>query len=524
MSEEQKKPEYVAENADAEADTIFGGTPAAAPAAAPKKKLSKSVRGLIIAVSALVGISVGITAVMLMRGDDAPDDSQTDSTAAESISLNVVDAENLTDIEVKGAEPFHVTRTFRGRADVASTYTIEGFEDLALDTNLLSTLANNGCALEADSLIEEQAADLGKYGLADPMADVTLTYEDGSEFQFLVGDKSPMDSSKTYCAVGGDVYLIRTSLVSNYAKLPMQFLSTTILEETNDASYPIVENLRIERQDLDWDIYMEYDHESAEDDTAGGTAATHVMLEPLFSYLNVEKSKDITNGMFGLSAAEVALVHPEEADFQKCGLDEPFCTVTMNTDDGECRVLTIGSQYDTADGKTLYYTYLDGVNEIFGVSADSAKWITVQPNDITAANIFVTNVWNIGTLEIRDKDNELTFTGEGTSQEDYVVQKNGETCDTERFRTLYRFLLFVYGEELYIGDLPDGEPDAEVHLTTQNGKEDYTISFYKVSDLKTIVARDGVPSYVIRTSALDTLSYNLSIFDETDTEFKTTWQ
>jgi len=164
------------------------------------------------------------------------------------------------------------------------------------------------------------------------------------------------------------------------------------------------------------------------------------------------------------------------------------------------------------------------VNEIFGVSADNAKWITVQPNDITAANIFVTNVWNIGSLEIRDKDNDLKFTGEGTSQEDYVVQKNGETCDTERFRTLYRFLLFIYGEELYIGDLPDGEPDAEVHLTTQNGKEDYTISFYKVSDLKTIVARDGVPSYVIRTSALDTLSYNLSVFDDTDTEFKTTWQ
>jgi hypothetical protein len=164
------------------------------------------------------------------------------------------------------------------------------------------------------------------------------------------------------------------------------------------------------------------------------------------------------------------------------------------------------------------------VNELFGVTNENAAWLTVQPGDITSANIFVTNVWNIGTLEVKDAENDFLIEGEGTKQEDYVVTKNGKPCDTERFRTLYRFLLYVYGEELYIGEIPDAKPDAEVHLTTQNGKEDYTISFYKQSDLKTIVARDGIPSYVIRTSALDTLSYNLSIFDDAATEFKTTWQ
>ena len=39
------------------------------------------------------------------------------------------------------------------------------FEDLTLDDDLLSTLANNGCALEASSLVEENAPDLDKYGL-----------------------------------------------------------------------------------------------------------------------------------------------------------------------------------------------------------------------------------------------------------------------------------------------------------------------------------------------------------------------
>ena len=45
-----------------------------------------------------------------------------------------------------------------------------------------------------------------------------------------------------------------------------------------------------------------------------------------------------------------------------------------------------------------------------------------------------------------------------------------------------------------------------------------------MSDLRTIVVRDGQPSYVIRSSAVDTLSYNLDIFDDASKEFKTTWQ
>lgn len=525
MSEEQKKPEYIAENESQEADTIFGGTPAAAPKAAPKKGMSKNMGILIASIAALVVVGGGLTAVLLAKHNtQSGEESSVTESAQESIMLNEADALNVEGIDIKGKTPFHATRTFRGREDASAEYTIDGYEDLTIDTDLLRTLVNNGCALEASSLVEENAADLSKYGLGDTAADVTLEYEDGTSFSFLVGDKSPMETSKTYVAVDGNVYLVRTSLVANYQKDAVQFLSTTVLAKPADDVYPIVESLRIQRKDLDWDIYMEYDYENADDDTAGGTAATHVMREPIFSYLNVEKSSDVTNGMFGLSAQEIAVVHPTESDLAKCGLDDPFCTVTMNTDDGNSYTLTIGDSYQTESGDTLYYTYLDGVNEVFGVTADNAAWINVQPGDITSANIFVTNVWSIEELDIKDKTHEFHFEGAGTNADDYIVTKNGEDCDTERFRLLYRFLLYIYGEEFYIGELPEGEPDAEVHLKNQNGREEYTISFYRVSDLKTIVVRDGIPSYCIRSSCLDTLAFNMDNFDDASVEFKTTWQ
>ena len=524
MSEENKKPEYVAENESAEADTIFGAA-SGVKSEPQKKRMSVTARTLLIAVCLAAVVGAGLLTVSLMHDMFTPQNETdaTDTTAAENIPLNQADELNLTDVDIQGSTPFHMKRTFRGREDAAAQYTITGYEGLALDDTLLSTLAYNGSNFEASRIAEEHVTAMEKYGLKEPRADVTLTYEDGATFRFAVGDASPTESSMTYCAVGDTVYLIRNSLIANYCKKPEDFLSRTILAEPDEANYPIVNDLRIARRDLDYDIYLEYDEAAAEDTSAGGTAATHVMREPIFTYLNVDKSKDVTNGMFGLTAQEVPVIRPGEAELARAGLDDPFCTVTMNTSDGECRVLTFGDLYENAEGTQLYYTYLEGVDEIFGVKAEDAAWLTVKPNDLNSASIFVTNVWNIGTLDIKDNKHELHFEGEG-DKDNYTVKLNGKDCDKERFRTLYRFLLYIYGEELYLGEKPEGEPDAEIRLTTQNGKEDYTISFYKISDLKTVVCRDGQPSYIIRPSAVDTLSYNIDIFDDTDKEFKTTWQ
>ena len=119
----------------------------------------------------------------------------------------------------------------------------------------------------------------------------------------------------------------------------------------------------------------------------------------------------------------------------------------------------------------------------------------------------------------------MHFVGSGEDADSYIVTKNNESCDTERFRLLYRFLLNIYGDELFFEtDLPSTNPDVEVHLTTQDNKEDYTISFYKLTDMNAMIAVNGVPTYKIRSSCIDTIWHNLEIFDNFDEEFSLTWQ
>ncbi|MBR0485073.1 MAG: DUF4340 domain-containing protein [Oscillospiraceae bacterium] len=535
MSEKEFSEQNETEESQAGMDTFFADAPAIVTEHLPKKGMSKNVKTLIAAVTALVILGGALTAVLLLNKNAEEENSQIDvsSLANElldddeknAVLLNDESAEDLKEIEISNQDVFRVYQLSAKTDDADAVYTIEGCEDIPLDKGYLSTLVNNASSLSADQLVEENPADLSKYGLSEPVSKVVMHYQDGTDFMFSVGSVSPMDSTQTYCAVDGNVYLIKTSLMTNYQKNLKFFFSTTVLEEPDEENYPIVESVRVQRQNLDYDIYMEYAYDATEDNSVGGTAATHVLREPVFAYLNVEKSADVTNGMFGLSAVEIAQIHPSEEDLQKAGIDNPFCTVTMACDDGNTYVLKFGNTYTAENGTSAYYAVLEGTDILYGIAETRAVWATVQPGDITSANIFGTYVWDIASLDVTAGNQKLTFIGEGTEQDDYTVTKNGETCDTERFRQFYKFLLYVYGEELYLdAELPASEPDVSVCLKSQDGKEDYTVSFYKTGGLNAVIAVNGTPTYKIRSSCVDTLLHNIEIFDNSDEEFTMTWQ
>ncbi len=288
-----------------------------------------------------------------------------------------------------------------------------------------------------------------------------------------------------------------------------------------------MESLRVERADWDYDLFLKYGYEGNEDDTSGGTVATHMMYEPVFAYLNIANSVDVTNGMFGLTALEVLDVNPDAAALAEAGLDDPFCKVTMQCDDGNTHVLLIGNTYTSEKADELcYQVFYEGGSVIYGITAESAVWATTKPENIVSQNIIASMVWDLTILDVKCGDKELLFEGNGSGASDtYTITKNGVACDQERFRLFYKFLLSIYGEEMCFDEaLPEGDPAASVRVLTKDGEEDYTVSFYALTDLTMMVAVDGIPTYKIRTSMLDALEHNMDIFDNLDEEFTTTWR
>lgn len=416
----------------------------------------------------------------------------------------------------------------------AVIYTLKGYEDLDVDTSVVGTLAHNANGLTSASLIEEDSKNLGKYGLEEPSVTVELAYESGNVRKFYIGDTAPI-KSQTYLRVDGsnDVYTVSTSTIANYSKTAKEFINKTILAEPAEDEYPVINSLRIERDDIDYDILLEIGKYS-NDSNAGGTSATHVMTEPVEVGITVERSQDITNGMFGLSADDIYRLHCKESDIAEAGLSNPFCRVTMSCDDGNDYVLLLSEQFADEDGTKYCYGMLEGGKVIYIVKAEDARWVSVMPVDMASRMMVTSMVWNITefsvssnngdsvSFEITPLRDDIQVTN--ASAEDYSVKKNGEECEFERFRAFYAYLINGNGEDLAFGEpVPDEEPMLKVRYTDSYIDETVTMEFYEKSAMTALVVINGESKYTCSLSYVNTFIENVKR-TETGEDYLTTWK
>jgi hypothetical protein len=414
-----------------------------------------------------------------------------------------------------------------------AVYTLDGYTDLDVNTAMVGTLANNANGMQAAALVAEGCTELAKYGLASPSAEAELTYESGTKVKFFIGDTAP-SSDITYLMVDdgrNDVYTVNTSTVANYSNSSKDFIEKTILEKPADDEMPEVESLRIEREDIDYDILIKYDRDKT-DAHAGGTSSPHKLVEPTDSYLTVEKATDIISGMFGLYASDIHALHCTEADIAEAGLDKPFCKVTMDCDDGKSHVLLLSKTFvGELDGKCAY-AMLEGGKVIYTVSESSAKWLTVTPSDICSRMIIASYVWNITELSVsgggesaefkiepKDKDN----IPESPKAEDFNVTKDGKEFDSERYRLFYSFLVSTNGEEFALdAPIPEGEPEVSVTIKDEQLGKTIKYDFYEDTFMRSLIVIDGKSKYYCTKSYVDTLKENIKRIS-TGEDYITTW-
>ncbi len=496
--------------------------------------MRKRTVGIIVGV--VVIIALAVAAILLLQGgDDEEEESEaiavSDETT-EEISLLDYETDNVVLIDVSGeAGDYQVVQTARGDDENNATYAIVGWESLPV-TSTLWTLPNNTADLSANSIVEEDCTDYAKFGLDESTAiSVTLHFDDNESYSFRVGNVTA-DATYTYFTPEDDntVYTVKTSYLSNFRNAAIDFLDKTILEAPEDeTAYPIVNYLKIEREDLDYDFELDYDTNSDDEDYTGGSVATHVMVSPVSAYLSPDRSTSIVTGMFGLSADSIAVPLPTQQDMTDYGLETPLGTVTMDCDDGNCYVLYFSEPVSIVDeetekASTYYYAFLEGNEMIYCVKESDMIWATVEPTDVTSTLVLATYVWNIGTLDVKIDDKEFNFDVTATDAKDAVVTLNGESTDAERYREFYAFLLKTTAETIDFTDEPTGDPLAEIYLDTQDGSFARTFTFYALDDFTCLITVDGQSAYTCRRSFLTTLEDNMDIYYDDDEEFAVNWQ
>lgn len=498
--------------------------------------MNKKILGLAGGCVLVAGLAAAV--VVVSRQQAAEESSSEAEISSASTTVNAEDlvlsdkaAENVASIDVENdTGSYVIVRTAEAdeAAGTAVEFGVKGWEELPTNTALASTLANNMAGLSASSLVLENCTDMDKYGLGDDAAKGKITFDDGSTFAFRVGN-SVSDGENNYFAVEGDdtVYAVKTSLVSNYRNKAESFLSLVMLKAPAEDEYPIVNTLTIKREDMDKDIVLTY-VQDANNENTGGTAATHEMTSPIAAYLSVERSNNIITGMFGASSNSILKIYPEKEDIAEYGLDEPFCIVTMDCDDGNVYTLNIGDKYTETDEETgtsgsFYPVMLDGVDAVYAMSADKCTWASVEPTDLASSLVITTYVWDIDSLSLKADDLEdMEFTVKGEDKESASVTLNGKEVDSERYRQFYSFLLKTTAEGTAIDEEPIGTPEATLYFKTKNGKKEQEICFYRQDSYNCLITINGVSSFKCRASFIDALKENMELFG-TDKEFIQTW-
>lgn len=471
---------------------------------------------LIIAGVAVIALLSGAFIVLKLTEDNDEGGSE---SAAETVSLWDGSANNIAKVEVKNTRgEYVVTKSAEATDENSSaTFTIEQFKDYPLESGYISTIANNFSSLTDARLVEENAADMKKYGLGDNAVKVTVTLDNGTVRSFRLGDESPTSTAECYFCMEGEstVYMVSASDATNYRQSPFFFISKTVLEKPADDSYPVINWLEVERKDLEYGK-IRYEHVKEKPDGEGGygSVATMEMTEPVFAFLDITTSTGITDGMFGLTASEIMKLNPSEDELKVAGLgEETFCRVTMNCDNGKTYKLRLSEKIDvdTDEGtKSFFFGYMEGVNILYYFAAENAPWVYYTPMEIVSGLVLGTYFYDIGTLRVEGGGKILAFEGSGDSEK-YDATLNGAEIDSEVFRKFYAFLLKTPADDMLM-DEPEGELICSVKLTTQKSKTEETLDFYQIPGTRKVaLVHDGKPSFVCRQSYVDRLLSNMEL-------------
>ena len=232
-----------------------------------------------------------------------------------------VAAGRITDLTVN-AENGDVTVLTRTENEI--DWTLTAPVETEADDNAATAIATTLAALEVRRVVEQEAADLAPFGLAEPTVSVTFATPGGEPLTLSVGDETPTGGDR-YAAVGDRVILVANFVESTLNRTTFELRDRSILEFTGpDVTSFTVEQgggtLRFAKADGNWRI-----------------------VEPLAARADF----GLVEALVGrLGSGEMVVVESESAAddaLAPFGLDAPRLTATVEVA-GESHTLLVGDE------------------------------------------------------------------------------------------------------------------------------------------------------------------------------------
>jgi Domain of unknown function (DUF4340) len=221
------------------------------------------------------------------------------------------DAAKITQVQIKSSMG-EVTALRRGAND---TWTIVQPSEATADRNSINDVVTNLANLEEQRVVDENAADLQAYGLAEPRVEVTFHVDGDKEpKRILLGEQTPATSG-TYAKLPSSnrIFLVASTVGTAVDKSTFDFRDKTALafDQTKVTSLELTsaaQTIRLEKSGEDWKLVKP--------------------IQAPADFVSV-------NGVIGqLQSAQMTSLkdRPEDLkDLKQYGLDKPTVVATIGT-------------------------------------------------------------------------------------------------------------------------------------------------------------------------------------------------
>lgn len=305
-----------------------------------------------------------------------------------------VAAGRITDLTVNAAngDVTVLTRT-ENEIDWEVTAPVETEADDNAATAIATTLA----ALEIRRVVEDAAADLAPFGLAEPPVRVTFATPDGDPTTLSVGDESPT-GGEHYAAVGSRVILVAGFVESTLNRTTFELRDRSILEFTvpDVTSLAVAQGddtLRFAKADGDWRV-----------------------VEPL----DARADFGLVEAMIGrLGSGEMVAIESDsaaEGSLEPFGLTEPRLTATVEVG-GESHTLLVGDE----NPETTVYARDAARELVFTIDAALVDDLARGADTYRQKDLFDFRPFNANTLTVVRGGRTIRFE-KGPAAEDEAAE------------------------------------------------------------------------------------------------------
>lgn len=396
----------------------------------------------------IVGLLAG--AYVFAKNIKSQDDTTTGNDIIRIFDLDTTKMVELTLENNEGTFVF-VRETVKekdseGKEVERKVWKIKSPDDLKINESNVNSIAINFATLIADKVVEENAADMSKYGLDKPVV-LTVKMDDGTVKTLEIGNETPTKggyyakekgNSKVYVIGSYTGQKLKATKNDIRDKALFGITSEDIIRLTMTRGETMVFSAK-KTGDYDW-----------------------TMLEPIQGNVN---SSAIVPMLDAISQANVQeFIEENPLDLGKYGLLKPAYSFEFETSTGKNKLLF---GYEKEKGSSIY-AKLEDVNEVFTVSLGAFNFIDKPLKEIIEVFAYIVNINDVNKITVEmdgyTVNCELQTDKEDSDKDKFFV--NGKDVsglkddkDSQYFRKYYQALIGVTLSDVEIGAEPSGTPE-----------------------------------------------------------------